>query len=114
MEDTRLMDLRRDEARESGDAALLALAAEKGAISRGDVMAVLGLSRTAAYGRLHRLTERKKLIRVGGKYYLPGTVVPPEEQAEVIRASIEERMGFAYRQDIAELLHVRADEPQVR
>ena len=109
MEDTRLMDLRRDEARESGDAALLALAAEKGAISRGDVMAVLGLSRTAAYGRLHRLTERKKLIRVGGKYYLPGTVVPPEEQAEVIRAYLE-RMGFAYRQDIAELLHVRREQ----
>ena len=105
MENTRLMDLRRNENRESGDAALLSLAAEKGAISRGDVMDLLGVSRTAAYSRLHRLTERKRLVRVGGKYYLPGTVVPPEEQSAAVREYLE-RMGFAYRQDIAQLLRV--------
>ena len=68
-------------------------------------MELLGVSKTAAYGRLRRLTEQKKLVRVGGKYYLPGTVVPPEEQAAAIRSYLE-RAGFAYRQDIVDLLHV--------
>lgn len=70
------MDLRRDERRQSGDTALLERAAH-GAVSRGEAMELLGLSRTAAYARLRRLTEEHRLIRIGGKYYLPGTVVPP-------------------------------------
>ena len=47
-------------------------------------MELLGLSRTAAYARLRRLTEEHRLIRIGGKYYLPGTVVPPEEQPTAV------------------------------
>ena len=89
-----------------GDAALLARAAEAGSLSRGDAMELLGLSRTAAYGRLRRLTEQGRLVRVGGRYYLSGTVVPPQDQPAVIRAYLE-REGFAYRQDIAALLRVR-------
>ena len=69
-------------------------------------MNLLGLSKTAAYACLRRLTERKKLVRVGGKYYLPGDVVPPEKHLETIRAYLE-KAGFAYRQDIAELLHIQ-------
>ncbi|WP_295583202.1 type IV toxin-antitoxin system AbiEi family antitoxin domain-containing protein [uncultured Oscillibacter sp.] len=106
MEHVRLMDLRRDEGREAGDTALLDRVVEAGAVSRGDAMALLGLSRTAAYARLRRLTEQGKLVRVGGKYYLAGTVVPPEEQPAAILAYLE-RAGFAYRQDIAALLHVQ-------
>ena len=106
MEHVLLRDLRKDEGRESEDSLILARALELGAVSRGDVMELLGISKTAAYSRLHRLTERKKLVRVGGKYYLPGTVVPPEKHLETIRAYLE-RAGFAYRQDIVELLHIR-------
>ena len=72
LEHVHLMDLRRDERRQSGDTALLERAAH-GAVSRGEAMELLGLSRTAAYARLRRLTEEHRLIRIGGKYYLPGT-----------------------------------------
>ena len=71
-----------------------------------EVMELLGLSKTAAYGRLHRLTEQGRLVRIGGKYYLPGDVVPPEQHLETIRAYLS-RAGFAYRQDIADLLHIQ-------
>ena len=43
---------------------------------------------------------------MGGKYYLPGTVVPPERHREVILEYLAEA-GFAYRQDIVELLHIQ-------
>lgn len=69
-------------------------------------MELLGLSRTAAYARLRRLTEEHRLIRIGGKYYLPGTVVPPEEQPTAVQNYLEQA-GFAYRQEIARLLHVQ-------
>ena len=106
MEDVLLRDLRRDESREDEDARLLARTAERGMLTRGEVMELLGLSKTAAYGRLHRLTEQGKLVRIGGKYYLPGDVVPPEKHLETIRAYLEQ-FGFAYRQDIADLLHIQ-------
>ena len=38
-----------------------------GAITRRDVMALLDLSDTAAYARLHRLAERGELEQVGRK-----------------------------------------------
>ena len=106
MEDVLLRDLRRDEGREDEDARLLSLTAAQGVLDRGDVMDLLGLSKTAAYTRLRRLTERGKLVRIGGKYYLPGDVVPPEKHLETIRAYLEQ-FGFAYRQDIADLLHIQ-------
>ena len=105
MEHTSLRDLRRDESREDEDARLLE-AAQQGPLSRGDVTALLGVSKTAAYGRLHRLTEQRKLVRIGAKYYLPGSVVPPERHWETIRAYLTQA-GFAYRQDIVQLLHIR-------
>ena len=106
MERTALRDLRRNEGRDSGDALILQQALNAGAVSRGEVSRLLGLSKTAAYHRLRRLTERKRLVRVGGKYYLPGTVVPPERHLETVRAYLE-REGFAYRQDVAALLHIQ-------
>ena len=105
MEHTLLRDLRRDENREDEDARLLAYAAEKGTISRSEAMSLLGLSKVAAYERLRQLAERGKLVRVGGKYYPAGQVVPPEEQYDVIRTFLEQS-GPAYRQDLAALLHV--------
>lgn len=106
MEYVLLRDLRKDENREDETARILELAQREGALSRGDVMDLLDISKTAAYSRLHRLTEGKKLVRIGGKYYLPGTVVPPERHLETIRAYLE-RSGFAYRQDIVELLRIQ-------
>lgn len=106
LERTALRDLRKDDSRETGDSAILQLALERGSISRGDVSELLGLSKTATYNRLRRLTDQKRLIRVGGKYYLPGTVVPPERHRETILEYLAQA-GFAYRQDIVDLLHIQ-------
>ena len=105
MEHTSLRDLRRDENQEDEDSRLLE-AARRAPLSRGDVMSLLQVSKTAAYGRLHRLTEQRKLVRIGGKYYIPESVVPPERHRETIQAYLRQA-GFAYRQDIVQLLHIR-------
>jgi integrase len=105
MEQTLPRDLRKDESREDEDQRLLD-AARQGPLSRSGAAALLGISKSAAHGRLRCLTERNELVRVGGKYYLPGTVVPPERQWETVRAYLE-RSGSAYRQDIAGVLQVR-------
>ena len=106
LERAALRDLRKNDSRDGEDGQILRLALEQGAVSRKEVTALLGLSKTAAYGRLHRLTEQRRLVRVGGKYYLPGTVVPPERHLETIRAYLEQA-GFAYRQDVVDLLHIQ-------
>ena len=106
LERVTLRDLKRDDCRDMEDERILQRALEQGFVSRGDVSEVLGLSKTATYARLRRLTEHGRLVRVGGKYYLPGTVVPPERHPEVILEYLAEA-GFAYRQDIVELLHIQ-------
>lgn len=100
-----LGDLHRAAGRGGMEARLLELIRQKGAISRGDAMEALGVTAAAAYGVLRRMADEQKLVRVGGKYYLPGTVVPPAEQPAAIREYLE-RVGFAYRQDIAGVLRV--------
>ena len=105
LEEVQLRQLRKDEHRQNEDSLLLSQTAEAGCISRGTVCRLLGGSKTAAHARLNRLLEQKKLVRIGTKYYLPGTVVPPEEHSSVIREYLS-REGFAYRKDIAQLLHI--------
>lgn len=105
MENVTLRDLRRDESRQSEDTLILSHAAEQGCTSRGQVMDLLSLSRSAAYNRLKSLTDRGKLVRIGEKYYPAGTVIPPEQQPEAICQYLREN-GSAYRQDIAGLLHI--------
>ena len=101
-----LRDLKRDDGRDAEDEQVLQQVLERGFVSRGDVSELLGLSKTATYARLRRLTELGKLVRVGGKYYLPGTVVPPEQHREAILGYLAQA-GFAYRQDIVDLLHIQ-------
>ena len=105
METVTLRDLRRDESREDTDARILDAAARQGCLSRSQVMALLGLSRSAAYNRLRSLTERGRLVLVGEKYYPAGTVVPPDQQREAVCRYLREN-GTAYRQDIAGLLRI--------
>lgn len=106
LERTALRDLRRDDDREAEDALILQRVLEQGFVARSDVSELLSLSKTATYARLRRLTDQKRLVRVGGKYYLPGTVVPPERHRETIIGYLSQA-GFAYRQDIVELLHIQ-------
>lgn len=106
MEQVRLRDLRRDENREDGDRCILEAVGAQGALSRGAVMKLLGVSTTAAHARLRRLVEEQKLVRIGAKYYLAGTAVPEEQHLDVIQSYLLET-GFAYRQDIAKLLGIQ-------
>jgi integrase len=106
LERVTLRDLRRDDGRDAEDERVLQRALERGFVSRGDVSELLGLSKTATYSRLRRLTELGRLVRVGGKYYLPGTVVPPEQHRETVLKYLAQE-GFAYRQDIVDLLHIQ-------
>lgn len=106
LERVTLRDLRRDDGRDAEDERVLQRALERGVVSRGDVSELLGLSKTATYSRLRRLTELGRLVRVGGKYYLPGTVVPPEQHRETVLKYLAQE-GFAYRQDIVDLLHIQ-------
>ncbi len=106
LERVTLRDLRRDDGRDAEDERVLQRALERGFVSRGDVSELLGFSKTATYTRLRRLTELGRLVRVGGKYYLPGTVVPPEQHRETVLKYLAQE-GFAYRQDIVDLLHIQ-------
>lgn len=106
LERVTLRDLRRDDNRDAEDERVLQRVLEQGFVSRGDVSELLSLSKTATYARLRHLTELGKLVRVGGKYYLPGTVIPPEQHREAILGYLAQA-GFAYRQDIVDLLHIQ-------
>ena len=106
LERVTLRDLKRDDSRDAEDEQVLQCVLERGFASRGDVSELLGLSKTATYARLRRLTEHGKLVRVGSKYYLPGTVVPPAQHREAILDYLSQA-GFAYRQDIVDLLHIQ-------
>ncbi len=106
LERVSLRDLRKDDSRETENERILQKGLEQGYVSRNDVSELLNFSKTATYTRLRRLTDQKRLVRVGGKYYLPGTVVPPERHREAILEYLAQA-GFAYRQDIVDLLHIQ-------
>lgn len=101
-----LRDLRQDYAlRAGGEERILRYAREHGYITRNALMELFGISKTTAYHRLAALAERGRLTRVGTRYYPAASVVPPEEQYQVIRDYLLSE-GPAYRQEIARLLHV--------
>lgn len=75
-------------------------------ITRKQAMELLGTTKAGAYSQLRQMTDEMKLIRVGAKYYLPGTVVPPEQHQQVVLDYLKQE-GFAYRQTIADILHIQ-------
>ena len=90
--------------REGEDSAVLAYVREHGSVSRNEAVTLLKeIGERKAWRRLRRLAERGQLVKIGQRYYAPGTVVPVEEQYPVIRGYLEEH-GGAYRQELAELL----------
>ena len=105
LDDLTLRDLRQLRQGEAYDGSILDLAASREGTTARDLQEALSLSDTAVRRMLRRLTEQGKLVRMGLRYYLPGTVVPPQEQEKAILDYLA-REGFAYRQDIARLLHI--------
>ena len=74
-------------------------------ITRKEAQTLLGISETVAWKTLNLLTQQKKLVRVGTRYYIPGTIVPPEEQPAAIIEYLKEA-GISTCGDIAEMLHM--------
>ena len=105
MENLTLKDLQRDALRVQEEHLLLESIRRRGAISRGEAAELLGVTPRAAYTRLRRLTEEKKLVLIGAKYYAAESVVPPEQHENAIREYLA-GAGFAYRQDVARLLGI--------
>ena len=104
--DMLLRDLRLDyDIRVGGENQVLDVVRRQGSITRNEVMALLRVSKNTAYNRLRQMVARGKLTKVGNRYYLPSTVVPPEDQEQAILAYLSEA-GFAYRQDIARVLRI--------
>lgn len=77
----------------------------KGSITRSEVMELLQVTKAQARDKIELLRDEGELVKVGVRYYLPGTVVAPEEHYEVIRTHLE-TVGSTYRQEVAELLGV--------
>ncbi len=108
LDDLTLRDLRVDYALRSGGAGqILSQVRRQGWTTRNEVRSLLNVSQAVAYHRLKQLVNRGQLTQVGARYYLPGTVVPPNSQ-EAALVKYLEREGFAYRQDVARLLGIDA------
>ena len=82
---------------------ILTLAKEKRGFVRRDVTEKTGLTDAAAYSRLKELVRERELVRVSSKYYLTGTVIPPEEQEAAIYGYLREH-GTADSGEIHHLL----------
>lgn len=107
MDGLTLKDLQLEQAHARDEQRIARYAADHGSISRKETMVLLGLTRAAAYSRLRRMADEGKLVNIGWKYYTPEQVVPPERQLEVIEQYLSSA-GLAYRQDLANVLHVEA------
>ena len=105
LSDATLGTVKRDDALEREKERILEFVGEHGSISRSQCIALLGSTPNKVYARLNGLTFSGALVRVNTRYYLPGYVVPPEQQSEAIREYLRKN-GTAYCQDIAELLHI--------
>ena len=105
LEGVSLRDLCAEGRRADHSRMLAEQAAAQGWLERGDVMRLLGVSRTAARQQLLRLREAGVLVRVGERYYPAGAVTPPEEQLAVIQTYLREH-GSGRRQEFLRLLNV--------
>ena len=110
LDNVTLRDLRMDcDIRVGGETEVVAWLRRKKSITRSETAKLLGVSSTTAYTRLKQMVKRGRLTQIGMRYYLRSAVVPPERQEAEILAYLE-REGFAYRQDIAQLLKIEASQ----
>lgn len=103
--DITLKDLLYQQIQENEDAAILRCIEERGSITWRDASALLHMEKYQINERLRRLIRKKKIVRVGTKYYLYGTVVSPEDQYDVICDYLK-GAGTAFRKDLADLLKI--------
>ena len=105
LEQVSLGDLSRWSRRGSQRHAVLDRLSAAGSLTREEVMADLGISKSAALTLLNQLRQSGDVVRVGGRYYLAGSVVLPEDQAAVVTAYLTAH-GAAVRKELSELLNL--------
>lgn len=105
--DITLKDLLYQRIQENEDAVILRCIEERGSITWREAAALLHMEKSPINERLRRLIKKKKLVRIGTKYYLYGTVVSPEDQYDVIFNYLKVT-GTAFRKDLADLLKIEA------
>ena len=74
-------------------------------ITRKQADRLLGTTQHPTYTVFLRLAQRGKLVRVGDRYYLAGTVIPPEQHRQAICGYLKDVKSAAV-SDIADLLHI--------
>ena len=74
-------------------------------VTRNEVKSLLATTQNIAYDVLVRLVNQGKLVRIGTRYYLEGTVVPPEQHRQVICDYLK-GVKSAVVSDIANVLHI--------
>lgn len=82
---------------------ITALVKRKPGTVRSDVVKELGITDGVAYNRLREMVDDGELARVASKYYLPGTVVPQEEQEQAVISYLRQYKSASY-YDLRELL----------
>lgn len=103
--DITFQDLLCQQIQKDEDTAILRCIEERGSITWRDASALLHMEKYQINERLRRLIRKKKIVRVGTKYYLYGTVVSPEDQYDVICDYLK-GAGTAFRKDLADLLKI--------
>lgn len=87
------------------DDILMSYAKQHGNIPKNKGEELLQGTGESAYIRLQYLANSGKLVQVGTIFYVPGTVVPPCEQYEVIRAYLQAN-GPSFLRELNALLHL--------
>jgi len=106
IEDACTVDLKTVNRRKKNEEMILQYLEKENYITLEEAKEILHASgHNLPYKCLLRLRERGKLILIGAKYYLAGTVVPPELQYETICDFLTER-GSAGLGELAELLGI--------
>lgn len=105
VDDIQFRDVCREPEKKTDKENLLNLAKQHPGFSRCDAMNALHITKSTLYKRLCELVEEEKLVRVGAMYYLAGTVVPQEQQLDVIRGYLQEH-GSAPMSDLRFLLRL--------
>lgn len=103
--DIPLRDLLASDKYKADDEVILEYIKKKGHTSWAGAKKELPFKRRYFYSRVLELIERGEVVRIGQELYIAGTVVPPEEHYEVVRAHLE-MMGGGYRNELADLLGV--------
>lgn len=78
---------------------------KNGYIARTDVMRLLKIKASVAYGYLTELVEDGALIRINARYYPEGQAIKPENRQEAVIDFIYKN-GPADTEEVTQLLHI--------